>query len=263
MFKKLLLFVMVLCFFSCALNNDGQKTKLFESENYRLTTNLPDKYSKVLLQNCETNLKGYKSIFGINLYQKRKIKIFALLNEKKPTRLCVYPNAIPIEIHLNVNKMSDLNRPSEGGFNNIYGFAHELGHVIMLFDDSDFGEGFATYFGIHITDYIYTQLGDTAWPYPYDYVENEGSGMINKMRKNNDKSYWVKTALGLEDVDNKYGKKCIMDAINQVKKNQKPRIIYQIDNGNLISLKVYSKDALIKEISQISGDSNIKSFFQK
>jgi hypothetical protein len=181
--KQCVIFVIVLCTISCTIDNNKQVIKHIESTNYKLSTNLPDKFSKTILQNCEMDLVGYKAIYGFDLKQKRKIRVFTILNEKKPTSLYVYPNADPIEIHLDVNKINDLNRPAEGGYNNIYGFAHELGHVIMMFDDGNFGEGFATYFGLHITDYLFTQLGDSAWPYPYNYIENEGSGMIKKLKK--------------------------------------------------------------------------------
>ncbi len=207
---------------------------------------------------------GYKTVYGIDIYPKNKINIFAILNENiQKTQLFVYPNTDPIEIHLELNDMVYLNRPSEGGANNIFGFAHELGHVVMMFDDSDFGQGFATYFGIHITDYIKTQLGEKAWPYSYDYVSNEGSGMIEKIKNKNNKSYSEKIVLGLEQLDNMYGKKCIVDTITKLKDDDNSRLMFTYFNGKSISFKVYKKDDFIRELFQISGDQNIKTLFEK
>jgi hypothetical protein len=45
----------------------------------------------------------------------------------------------------------------------------------------------------------------------------------------------------LEYIDNKYGKNVIVDAINQLRNTQKPKLIYQIDNGKIISNKIYKK----------------------
>jgi hypothetical protein len=260
--KILLISSLLLILSSC--NSMHRDTEIIQSDNFILNTNLPNAFSNAILRNCETALMGYKSIFGIDIYPKNKISISAILDTNmKKTQLYVNPYTDPIEIHLELKNMIPLNRPSEGGYNNIFGFAHELGHVVMMFDDSEFGEGFATYFGIHITDYIYTQLGKNAWPYPYDYVKNEGSGKIDQIEKRNDKSYASQTVLGLEQLDRKYGKKCIVDAITKMKNNENKRVIYTTHNGKLWTSRIYRKDDFIREVCGVIEDSNIKILFER
>jgi len=250
-------------FSACNLNNNTDKSTIIETDNFIMMTNLPDKFNKSILKNCEMNLKGYKEVFGINLYKKNKTKIFAIIDKTKKTSLYIYPNTSPVEIHLDVSNISSLNRPQEGGCNNIFGFAHELGHEIMLFDDNDFSEAFAIYFGIKIVDYLGEQLGSIAWPYPYDYVKNEGSGMIEKMKSAGNHLYWQKIVIGFNEIDQTYGKKCIVTAIESVKNITSPKLFFMISNGRLISLELYKKEDLINALKLATGNNNIGYIFDK
>ena len=67
---------------------------------------------------------------------------------------------------------SALRAPTKGGPHVVYGFCHELGHVLMGWEDSE--HQWAHYLGSYLTSDVYAKLGDKGWSDPYDYHTIEG-----------------------------------------------------------------------------------------
>jgi len=65
-----------------------------------------------------------------------------------------------------------LRAPTSGGPHVVYGFCHELGHVLIGWEDSH--HQWAHYLGSCVTSDVYRALGETGWVDPYDYHTIEG-----------------------------------------------------------------------------------------
>jgi len=64
--------------------------------------------------------------------------------------------------------------PAKGGPHNVYGFIHELGHLILWIEDApSLAQGWADYFGFTLMPLVWEQLGESAWPIPHNYWEIE------------------------------------------------------------------------------------------
>jgi hypothetical protein len=79
-------------------------------------------------------------------------------------------------IFLSLSSPKKLAPPAVSGVFNLYGFCHELGHVMMyrLLEERDWmttaaAEGWAHYAGSVVADGIYAAKGESIWFEPYDY----------------------------------------------------------------------------------------------
>jgi hypothetical protein len=81
-----------------------------------------------------------------------------------------------------VNNMSDwesgLAPPDQGGPHVVYGYCHELGHVLMGWEDSR--HQWAHFVGSRLLEDVVDRLGEKTWPKPYDY---RSEGMARYMAK--------------------------------------------------------------------------------
>jgi len=90
---------------------------------------------------------------------------------------------IPNLITWEFKSMTDFLSPEKsGGYNNVYGLCHEMGHLCMFnilngknnwmtVDDS---EGWANYFGSLMIENVYRDLGIKVWPDQHDYHASRG-----------------------------------------------------------------------------------------
>ncbi len=127
--------------------------------------------------------EGYKEKLGMTLPDTTYIEI--TVTETK-TRL--FTDGID-RFFLKLEKPDDLLPTSP--YKNIYGFAHEPGHISMYSGMSSVsglpegvGEGWAHYTGSVITDYIWEKLGENAYPVPYDF-SHDGTRRIAKQAEGN------------------------------------------------------------------------------
>jgi hypothetical protein len=146
-------------------------------------------YANAILKICATALEDYTMIFNMpnNNYLDLPltIHIFIYTNASSVSLGTTPPD---YRIYLYVKSIEDMQPPSNvTGYHNVYGFIHELGHIMFSTDNSEFNEGWAFYAAaFRIVPEVYSQLGDDAWPQPYNYSQTEGSAMfLNDMNNSN------------------------------------------------------------------------------
>lgn len=96
------------------------------------------------------------------------------------------PNLITWEYKI----MNDFQTPQKGGYDNIYGLCHEMGHVCMgnitphyYWMTENYNEGWGNYFGSLMIENVYRQLGLKAWPNQYDYHKLSGiKGFVKSLQ---------------------------------------------------------------------------------
>ena len=112
--------------------------------------------------------EGYRETLGIDLPDYVKIELNVT---GEATRLWTDGSA---GIFLGLNSADDLLPSSQ--YRNIYGLCHEPGHIAMYSRmgtlagmPDGIGEGWAHYAGSVVLDYVWTKLGENAWPVAHDF----------------------------------------------------------------------------------------------
>jgi hypothetical protein len=130
-------------------------------------------YANAILKICDTALKDYCDVFnmynGVYADCPLVIHVFIYTNASS-LRLSTTPYDYRIYWYLR-----SINDTSPKAASQVYGFIHELGHITFLTDNFNFDEGWAIYAAhFRILPVVYSQLGDGAWPQPYNYSQTEG-----------------------------------------------------------------------------------------
>ncbi len=138
-------------------------------------------YAKAAASVFDAAHDGYREKLGINLPDFVFIRIEVTGEE---TRL--WTDGID-SIFLNLSSPEDLLPDSP--YRNIYGFCHEPGHIAMYSRMKSLvglpdgvGEGWAHYAGSVVTDYVWENLGENAWPVSFDYSAS-GTSRLREQRK--------------------------------------------------------------------------------
>ena len=124
-------------------------------------------YATSILKICDTALAKYLEVFAMTTPD---IHIF-IRTDLDDLFACAVPHEYQIFNYL--RGMSDC-APPPSGPHHVYGFIHEIGHLMFMTDNGIFNEGWAHYAASKIVDEVYRELGDTAWPRPYNYSKTEG-----------------------------------------------------------------------------------------
>jgi uncharacterized coiled-coil protein SlyX len=131
-------------------------------------------YANAILKICDTALKDYCDVFnmynGVYADCPLVIHIFIYTNA---SFVSLSTTPVDYRIYLCVRSIEDMANTTHIHW--VYGFIHELGHITFLTDDPNFNEGWAHYAAaFRILPEVYSQLGDDAWPQPYNYSQTEG-----------------------------------------------------------------------------------------
>lgn len=168
---------------------------------------------------CEVSYQGYREIYGLDalaLGDLEIIEVRLFREARSRASLDAYGGDITFrgdDVHLLP--------PAEGGANNIYGIAHEIGHLVFSLDDLDYIEAWPDYAAAHrIIPYVWERLGADVWPQPYDYLTNDGpSDLRQRVEEGTNRTdFWQDhyQAVGvLITVDEAYGPQVIGQAILQ------------------------------------------------
>jgi hypothetical protein len=124
------------------------------------------------------------------------------------------------QVFLVLRSTDDLAPPARSGYFQLYGLCHELGHMTMyrrirvLGLPAGIGEGWAHYAGSVVTDQVYAQLGQKAWPIPYDY-RADGLARLSKQAKGGSSDATTKAAAAFCRAHVKYGPAKVMAAMTE------------------------------------------------
>ena len=221
-----------------------------------------DDYAEAILQICSKASQGFKAIYRLSVQTSARISIYVSSN---CSQLLLYTNYY--QIYLNLTTDEDLLPPTMGGHHQIFGFCHEIGHMIFLVDNYDFNEGWATYSAaFRIVPYVYQSLGQNVWPQPYNYSEADGSDRYLKFVFENQTlctpgSMYAATKL-LYTIDQKcgqYGPLLLGDAIRTLEKNGSLKHGLGYPWYNLGEFK----DTLTRQLASYFNDTTIESLFSE
>jgi hypothetical protein len=182
-----------------------------------------EEYASAISKICDLALSEYAHVFGM-VKPQLPIHVFIYANasasgQKAPTLGTTVAN---YSIYLYVDSVEDLEPPTVPSHaHHVYGFIHEIGHIMFFTDNLMFSEGWADYAAAYrILPEVYSILGNSAWPIPYNYSQTEGRERIlteiNNSSLTNPRTAFA-AAKVLYTIDQKYGplifKKAMANAI--------------------------------------------------
>jgi uncharacterized coiled-coil protein SlyX len=167
-------------------------------------------YANAILKICDTAMIDYCDVFQMynGVYGDRPwiIHIFIYTNASS---LSLSTTPWDYRVYLYVRSIQEMAPPNITGIHWVYGFIHELGHITFLTENPNFNEGWAHYAAaFRILPEVYSQLGDNAWPQPYNYSQTEGIAWLLNQIDNSSiaKPYTMFAAAKiLYAIDQKYG----------------------------------------------------------
>lgn len=228
------------------------------SISYYFETNFSvEPYADAILNILNVSRQGYSEIFGNGGLILSSIHVFLEKNDSL-TQPKLYTDGLD-SIYLTVSSDDDLLSPQNRttySASMVYGFAHELGHIMFATDDPDFNEGWAVYTAEYqIVPYIYSTLGDGAWPNHYNYSQLEGRTRFLSIVNNESlckpgNSYTA--ARILFTLDQEYGPRTIGNAVSLVKSKYSSLILSGVEPK-----LQYFADALV----QLTNNASIPNLF--
>jgi hypothetical protein len=145
--------------------------------------NVPDAYARAvadLYECCHAILKDQFGMeAGFCVVPGRRLHVHILAEKEQSLKLWTSPanEEFPLVTNTMPTWERGLSPPEEGGPHVVYGYCHELGHVLMGWKDSR--HQWAHYLGSVLVDEVADKLGDSVWPKPYDYYA-EGMARFKK-----------------------------------------------------------------------------------
>lgn len=134
-------------------------------------------YAKAIVRLLQTALDICEEKFGFTYNCSIKVEM------TKTDALALGSEGFKSEIRWSFGEDQHLQPPDKGGPWMVYGFLHELGHLVMpfwnLLVSSMLREGFAHYFALSAMPLVWERIGEAAWPIPHNYWEQEQKRRVN------------------------------------------------------------------------------------
>lgn len=111
-----------------------------------------------------------------------KVHLLVTIEEGARTSLFTNPRSTPYSQIVLRGPARALRSPANGGPHVVYGFLHELGHVIIGWEDSE--HQWAHWLGSHLASRVHGKLGKDVWFEPYDVTAIEGMPRFEKEVRN-------------------------------------------------------------------------------
>ena len=213
-----------------------------------------DDYAEAILKICDNAHWAYYEIYHLSFPVAVRISIF------------IFPSShIQLETkryHIYLHLPSDeyLLPPTISGVFNIFGFCHEIGHIMFMVDNGPFSEGWASYAAaFQLVPFVYRSLGEDAWPQPYNYSKYDGPDRYLKFIEN-EKLCKPSTSFAavkiLYTIDQKYGAELIGWSINTLKKRHTP-------SHYMYGYPQYSLEKFKEILVELTNDSTILGLFSE
>jgi uncharacterized coiled-coil protein SlyX len=214
-------------------------------------------YANAILKICATALGDYVEVFNMpnKNYFDHPLTIHIFIYTDASS-VSLGNTAYDYRIYLYVRSIEDMQPPSITGFHWVYGFIHELGHIMFPIYNGEFDEGWAHYAAsIRILPGVYSQLGDDAWPQPYNYSQTEGSARflseINNSSLTTPGSYYAAAKI-LYMIDQKYGPLIFKEAMD---------MCHPTDYG-LTDYPIYSLAEFKNALVSLTNDTSLSQLFE-
>jgi len=146
------------------------------SEHFLLRSrNVDERTRNALLALMECAHDSYTTRFGferVSAFEEKRIHLHVEIGEGLETTLFTSPGSTEYSLVVLRGEPRALRAPTHGGPHVVYGFCHELGHVLCGWEDSE--HQWAHYLGSWVTSDVFAKLGRSGWVDPYDYGALEG-----------------------------------------------------------------------------------------
>jgi len=237
-----------------------------QSRHFTIKSNLPEPFVNAVLDICEASLDGYRDLFGLYLYPNpypgdKRMVIYAVMKPGNAS-LASHPYLKPAEIHMVVPSDAALNPPGRGGSHHTSGFAHELAHMAIMFDNPSFSEGFATYMACEVVTFVHERLGRKAWPRPYDYLALDGPPRLAKWASAAAPGTEQAAALLLSRIGKQYGREVIGKAVRLLAKSDSHAIPWKNASGQTF-WTAHKVAAFCQKLVELTNDSAIVELFRQ
>jgi hypothetical protein len=224
--------------------------------------NVPAEYARAaaaIYEVCDASLrKRFGVNTGICTAPGRRLHLHLLAQKGYKLNLWTDPTSVdfPLVVNTMPNWRRGLSSPENGGPHIVYGLCHELGHVLMGWEDCR--HQWAHYLGSLLVEDVASELGANAWPQPYD-IRAEGLRRFLKQIEGvkPDRATDSGTARIFYDVGESFGIEVWGEALDWIKKNRQGKRFYAMRLYRLDDLR----DALLtlgrdpKEVQRIFGGS--------
>jgi len=211
-----------------------------------------DEYADAILNVLDTALEGFQQLFDPISCEPSTMPIDVFI-VNSPSLEYAVARSFNYNIYIETNNAMLSTKKGWIGL-----LVHELSHIMLNVDINAFNEGWAMYSPmVRIVDYVYRQLGDQAWPQPYNYSRYEG---IERFLDTLPQQYapgnlWAAAKIFYE-IDQKHGSHTIGSAIYKLKTEYMPWLITSpYPKFNLSDFK----DALVN----LTNDTTIYDLFRE
>lgn len=178
-----------------------------------------ERYARAFLQIGDAAWEAYRDLYNLPLPEPITLQI-SLVPQQGEQFARLWTDGQK-SLFLEVGSEKPLLSPTKGGAHNVYGICHEMGHIVFYHRmrqvagmPEGIGEGWAHYFGSVITSHLFEKLGAQVYPDPHNY--HETSGMARLLRQlEASRDHDTLAAKILYDVEHKYGRKVLSEAMNR------------------------------------------------
>jgi hypothetical protein len=187
--------------------------------------NVPEEYARAaaaLYEVCDASLrKRFGVETGICTVKGKRLHLHLLAEEGKEVSLWTAPGSadFPLIVNTMPSWKRGLSPPAKGGPHIVYGLCHELGHVLMGWEDCR--HQWAHYLGSLLVEDVAKELGAKAWPQSYD-IRAEGLKRFTKGIEGAepDRATESGTARIFYDVGERFGLDVWGEALAWIRKNR-------------------------------------------
>jgi len=156
--------------------------RFHESEHFLLReSGMEARQVEALLAVMEAAHDAVTSRFGferVSAVPDRRVHLSVTIDSGLETALFTDPGSAEYSRVVLRGPPRALRAPTQGGPHVVYGFCHELGHVLIGWKDGR--HRWAHYIGSIVTSDVHKKLGDAGWWDPYDYDAIEGLPRFEK-----------------------------------------------------------------------------------
>jgi hypothetical protein len=199
-----------------------------------------------VLSICSTAMSSFQTRFGMAC---PSIHLFFYMNADKTQ---IY-NTNNYRMYWYLTDSSMLRPPLNGPYH-IYGFCQAVAKMVLMFDDGVFTGGWSFYAGSEIVDLVHFQLGNDAWPQPYDSSATEGEQRLLESIDITEPGSYLAAAKILYTIELQYGAQIFKQALNTIE----PSTYW-----GMYRQPIYSLDDFKNALVQVTDDDAILDLFSK
>ncbi len=208
-------------------------------------------YATAILKVCHTALLKYTRVFGMS---SPNIHVFIYTNASKRSLSTTPAN---YRVYLYIQSIKDLEEPTKSHLHHVYGFIHEIGHIMFMTDNNIFNEGWANYAaGFRIVSEVYHDLGDDVWPQPYNYSRIEGRerflNEINNASLSQPNTFYAASKI-LYTIDLNYGPRIFKYAVDRLHPSE----------VGMYGYPIYSLEDFKNSLVELTNDTTILKLFSE